>query len=168
MEDEQEARQIRRMQEEEQMKEFNCKICMESYEMDDENDDQEEPFCLQQCENVFHAECLVTYLETQIKDSKLPLVCPDAGCREEIADTDLKELLSRELYVKYSHFALSQAVDQQNDISWCPTADCKFAFVYEDDGNGQQSAELHCPLCKTHYCLNCRVAYHEGMSCKEY
>ena len=77
----------------------------------------------------------MTYLETQIKDSKLPLVCPDAECREEIADTDLKELLSREFYLKYNNFALNQAVDQQNDISWCPTADCKFAFVFEPDEN---------------------------------
>ena len=30
-------------------------------------------------------------------------------------------------------------------MSWCPTADCKFAFI-KDDNN--ESDKLSCPLCK--------------------
>lgn len=44
-------------------------------------------------------------------------------------------------------------------MSWCPTPDCKFAFMFADDENDR---ELKCPLCKKHYCLNCRVIFHKG------
>ena len=165
-EDEQEVQKIRKLEDDEQQKEFNCKICMEFFEDDEEN---ELPFCLTHCENVFHENCLKTYLELQIKDAKLPILCPDAACKVEIADGDLKDLLPMETYQKYTDFALNHAVDNQNDISWCPTADCQYAFVFNaNDGEDSEEAQLHCPMCAKHYCLNCRVLFHEGMSCKEY
>ena len=43
----------------------------------------------------------------------------------------------------------------------CP--DCPYQFVAEE---GQ--AKFRCPKCEKSYCLNCRVQYHEQMSCREY
>lgn len=74
---------------------------------------------------------------------------------------------------------LSRAIEQTKDISWCPTPDCKYAFVYKKtdeatpgcDGVGvdtKANDELKCPLCSVHYCLACRVVFHEGQSCEEY
>ena len=42
-------------------------------------------------------------------------------------------------------------------MSWCPTADCKYAFIFD-----KNDTELRCPNCKSHYCLNCRVDFHLG------
>jgi E3 ubiquitin-protein ligase RNF19B len=83
------------------------------------------------CEHIFHKSCLVSYLRAQIEESRLPLNCPDLACKLEIGDLDLKELLSEEDYGKYSTFALNRVVGTNKDMSWCPTADCKFAFIYE-------------------------------------
>lgn len=47
-------------------------------------------------------------------------------------------------------------------MSWCPTPDCKYAFVYDDE------MEFGCPVCKKHYCMACRVPFHKGQTCKEY
>ena len=63
MEEEQEAYKLRKLREDGQKEDFCCQICMESFDEDGE-DDQTMPFCLQQCENIFHADCLVSYLET--------------------------------------------------------------------------------------------------------
>ena len=49
------------------------------------------------------------------------------------------------------------------DVSWCPTPDCKYMFVYEDGDNDK----LSCPLCSKLYCLKCRAPYHEEMTCDE-
>ena len=73
----------------------------------------------------------MSYLKTQISESKFPLVCPDLTCKVEISDLDLKELLSDTDYGKFSTFSLSNAVDMQKDLSWCPSADCKYAFVFD-------------------------------------
>ena len=94
---------------EEEKEEFSCQICLEAFD-EDGSDDQTLPFCLQDCDNIFHAGCLVEYLETAIKENKLPIRCPDVRCKEEVADADLKELLSEESYLKYSNFALNNAV----------------------------------------------------------
>lgn len=99
------------------------------------------------------------YLKTQIAESKFPVLCPDPKCKHEISDSDLKDLLDAEQYEKFSTFTFNLAVDMQKDISWCPTADCKFAFIFNSQEE-KKNAELNCPTCKKHYCLNCRVEYH--------
>ena len=81
---------------------------MEPYEDDG---DHELPFCLTQCENIFHANCLTAYFEIEIKDGKLPIVCPDAKCKEEIADSDLRDLLTGNVYKKYTETVFNLAVD---------------------------------------------------------
>ena len=106
------------------MNEFNCKICFDQFE------DENSIFPLQLCEHVFHNECLGMYLKTQIAESKFPILCPDPKCKREISDSDLKDLLDAEQYEKFSTFTFNLAVDMQKDISWCPTADCKFAFIF--------------------------------------
>ena len=85
------------------------------------------------CEHLFHQECLANYLKTQIADASFPLNCPNPACKVEIADIDLKQILSDADYTKYEVFALNTAVDFQKDLSWCPTPDCKYAFVFEQD-----------------------------------
>lgn len=159
-EEQRELQRLRDEQEEVEMNEFNCKICLDGF------DDENSIFPLQLCEHVFHKLCLTEYLCIQIKESKLPIFCPDPKCKVEISDNDLKDLLDDEQYQKYSNFAFNQAVDMQKDISWCPTADCKFAFVY--DPEAEKNADFNCPTCKKHYCLNCRVESYVGQSCKEY
>ncbi len=57
-----------------------------------------------------------------------------------------------------------KSLSHQKDISWCPTPDCVFAFVYD----AKSHKSFTCNLCKIRYCLECRVEYHEGRSCKQY
>jgi hypothetical protein len=56
---------------------------------------------------------------------------------------------------------LSSVVDSADDMSWCPTANCGYAFV-------KVGPEHYCPLCGNSYCLDCRVEMHLGMTCIEY
>lgn len=51
-----------------------------------------------------------------------------------------------------------------DELSWCPTADCKNAFIKDPN-----DPNFTCTFCGKNYCLNCRMEnYHTGMSCKEY
>ena len=47
-------------------------------------------------------------------------------------------------------------------MSWCPTPDCGFVFVFDGE------KEFLCRKCKRHYCLTCKTQFHIGMSCDEY
>jgi len=139
------------------MAEFSCKICLTEY------DEESAMFPQELCEHIFHKECLTSYVESLIADSKFPVNCPDPKCGKEISDRDLRELISEDSYRKYAAFSLNIAVEGQKDVSWCPTPDCKFAFIFE-----KGDTQLDCPNCKRKYCLNCRVDFHEGFSCEEY
>jgi len=70
-------------------------------------------------------------------------------------------------------------IEQNKEMSWCPTPDCKYAFIYTDpkqtditpvnpEDQVNQNDQLKCPLCTVHYCLSCRVVFHEGKTCAQY
>lgn len=155
---------------------FICKICYE--QLDSEESEQILP--LQLCEHIFHQECMEQYLQTQIEGSLFPLHCPDHKCRKDVSDSDLRECLNEQTYQRYSVFALNQVIDSNPDLSWCPTPDCKYAFVFApntvcttetktiSEEKSSCANELKCPLCEHHYCLTCRVKFHTDLTCEQY
>lgn len=103
--------------------------------------------------------------------------CPHSDCNQEVSDADVREVFPDELYERYTTLALSRAIEQNKDISWCPTPDCKFAFIYQNSKHTDitpgspdecQNDQLKCPICSVHYCLSCRVVYHTGKTCAEH
>jgi len=57
-----------------------------------------------------------------------------------------------------------KAISGQNDIFWCPNPECNYAFSIEDQS--AETKEYHCEKCDKHYCLNCQIPFHTGMTCK--
>ena len=117
-----------------------------------------------ECGHCFHKPCLKEYFLTAIKEKKFPIKCPSDDCQEEVCYQDLVEILDRDDLDKFISFTFNNYVDMNNDeLSWCPTIDCKYVFALDKD-----MKEFLCPLCTKNYCLNCRVEFHKGMSCAEY
>lgn len=105
--------------------------------------------------------CLKEYFMCEIKQSRFPLKCPQHKCESEVTPAVLSSVLNQtEMGIFYQRTFDHAAASK--DISWCPTPDCKFAFVFDKD------TELHCQCCEKHYCLNCRVEFHTGQTCAEY
>jgi hypothetical protein len=61
----------------------------------------------------------------------------------------------------YLNMSLSKAVDGCDDMSWCPTPGCTYAFV-------KDQSRFDCPLCFKAYCLDCRVEFHKDKTCIEW
>mgnify|MGYP002631661623 CR=1 FL=1 len=59
------------------------------------------------------------------------------------------------------NMSLSKAVDGCDDMSWCPTPGCTYAFV-------KDQSRFDCPLCFKAYCLDCRVEFHKDKTCIEW
>mmetsp|Transcript_5038 Transcript_5038/g.4610 ORF Transcript_5038/g.4610 Transcript_5038/m.4610 type:complete len:87 (+) Transcript_5038:971-1231(+) len=85
-------------------------------------------------------ECLQAYLRNEVQDSRFPLKCPGVGCKAELNIEDIKHILDNDELDKYYNFTFNQAMEKTPDASWCPTANCKFAFIFEDG-----DTELKCP-----------------------
>jgi len=55
-------------------------------------------------------------------------------------------ILDKENIQKFYEFSLQKYVDNHADeISCCPTPDCKYAFVRDDD---EEDTAFKCPMCK--------------------
>jgi len=102
------------------------------------------------------------YLHDKIDRKDFPIICPSEKCKKDMQIPDISELLSKEKMEKFMEFSFSNFIDSKDDSSWCPTTDCKYVFVLEDEKDG----DFKCPLCKKNYCLNCRVLFHKKMTCK--
>jgi hypothetical protein len=131
-----------------------CKICMDVVETD--------VFMLRNCEHIFHKECLHNFFKTEIENSKCPLICPLPECKIVTAPVDMHKILTEEEMEKYQKYSFQLAVGLQNDISWCPSADCKNAFIYNA---GVDRPDFTCDVCKARFCLDCRTPFHNGLTC---
>jgi hypothetical protein len=63
---------------------------------------------------------------------------------------ELKELMTAKDYERYEKLVLKRTLENQKDISYCPTADCRNGFIYDPERDGK---EFKCEFCKKHYCL---------------
>lgn len=70
-------------------------------------------------------------------------------------------MLSDEMIKKWSDMSIARAIDSADDMSWCPTPSCGYAFV-------KDGSELVCPKCNKNYCLDCRVDMHKGLTCIQF
>lgn len=140
-------------------KQINCLICLGPL-----YDEDEDIWPLSRCQHCFHRSCLNSHLVSLINNKKFPIRCPMENCNMEIIADDITENLNPDEVEKYWAFSLANFVDMHaDDMSWCPTPNCRFAFVYDKNYN-----RLDCPNCNKIYCLTCRVEYHNNMTCKEY
>lgn len=156
-EEEAENQRIRERLDELENNKATCPICLEGLT-------EKDFFGLDRCNHLFHVDCLREYAKRAIDSRKFPLNCPSEKCKNALLDGDLAEFMEPEYIDKFNDFYLQTFVDQNaGTFTWCPTPNCK--FVFEPDPN---VPEFRCGLCQKHYCLECRVEYHTGMTCKEY
>ena len=105
------------------------------------------------------------YIARQIDTSTFPINCPDHKCRKNIQNKDIESLLTKEEYERFTRFEWKWTRDCIRGTKECPSPNCDFYVEVEtDDGENK----FNCPSCEKTYCLTCKVAFHEGLTCEEY
>ena len=84
------------------------------------------------CGDVYHGECIKQYFVSRLSENKLPIICPEPKCKMEVNDDQLKLLLSEEQMNLYYERTFNKYADKNKDLAYCPTADCKFVFIFDD------------------------------------
>ena len=136
-----------------------CKICQESLFTEEGG----QVFALGVCSDVYHSQCILPWLKTCIENQQLPVVCPEPRCKKPIPLPDLRELLTPEEMDRCQKFEWKKIRDQNADIRECPTENCDYFFVKENDNQSY----LSCPICGVEYCLKCDIVYHVQQTCEE-
>ena len=141
---------------------YPCQICYEPLF----EDCTEELHSISSCTDVYHKECLVQYVRTQIDQGRLPILCPNVQCLMPISgQADLKALLFPAELVRWTRHEWKMIRDRQpGDYLECPTINCDYYSLRKEE----VIVRHDCPRCEVSYCFNCEVVYHEGMTCEEY
>jgi len=91
------------------------------------------PIVLKTCKCVFHLDCLKPYFKEEIDKGTIEIKCPlystKPDCNKTLSHKDLMRVLSQEMFDKWAQMSLTRAVDTMEDMSWCPTPGCGYAFV---------------------------------------
>ena len=87
--------------------------------------------------------------------------CAQEGCGKNLNDLDIKALGLRESIVKeYEEYSLHAAIEQMDDIGWCPLPGCKsIANIEKAENVGR------CQHCEFLFCLDCRQGQHPFKRC---
>ena len=100
----------------------------------------------------------------EIEKGNLQIKCPRSAdqsseeCKLDCAQVDVRTIVGEHDFERWINMSLSRGVDSAEDLSWCPTASCGYAFV-------KDSSTHNCLKCGHSYCLDCRVEMHQGISC---
>ena len=134
---------------------FTCNVCF-----------GEKPgsLCMEfhDCSHVFCVDCMADYFKVQIEDGAVQaLNCPWEKCESQALPSQVKEIVSPELFAKYDRFLLQHSLDGMSDIVYCPRPSCQTAVMLESE-----SSMGICTSCSFAFCAFCKHAYHGVSPCR--
>lgn len=115
-----------------------------------------------ECDHVFCRACLRDFFELHIREGSINLMkCPEEKCGTQVHPTQVKELVSPELFERYDRLMFQLSLDTMHDIVYCPRKSCGSPVVVDRD-----NAMGSCAECHYVFCIYCRMAYHGVAMCK--
>ncbi|KAG6383296.1 hypothetical protein SASPL_156955 [Salvia splendens] len=121
------------------------------------------------CFHEFCSHCMKTYVEGKVRCSRVPIRCPESGCKYCISASECKLFLP-----VASYESLERAFGEANMLSsnkiYCPYPNCSVLLDPRDCLSSSQSDNscVECPVCQGLVCVDCEVAWHSSMTCEEY
>lgn len=107
--------------------------------------------------------CMLRHAEARLDVGAVEVPCP--VCNLALPEHDLRKVLPTEFIDRMLQRSLEQAVSSIADLVACPTPNCSFRCVLEDDA----PPRLKCPTCKKVSCVKCGAQpFHRGLTCDEH
>ena len=114
------------------------------------------------CRHVYCQECMASYFKVQIEDGAVKaMTCPSHDCDSQALPSQVKQLVTPELFAKYDKFLLQSSLDGMSDVIYCPRPTCLTPVLIE-----KESSMGVCPGCTFAFCIFCKLAYHGIAPCK--
>ena len=109
------------------------------------------------CDHMYCHDCVAAFLESALRmDSTFPPACCDLPLTLSIIERSVS--LDQIKRYKERQDAIAAACTLR-----CAHDGCKTIISHTDI----QGAKGCCPVCSEHTCLNCKLEWHEGQSCKD-
>ena len=113
------------------------------------------------CEHVFCSECIAAYFKVQIESGSVKaLTCPDTKCDSPALPSQVKNLVSSDLFTKYDRYLLQSSLDEMSDIVYCPRPFCQSPVILE-----KETTMGVCLVCRFAFCSLCKLTFHGVSPC---
>ncbi|KAI9592623.1 hypothetical protein BDF19DRAFT_425239 [Syncephalis fuscata] len=118
------------------------------------------------CDHAFCNDCLgkAIWEKVREKDRCFPIRCPEPKCNHEIDDDTAERALR---YENFKEWCNKKALHAIRYKIYCPIQRCSKVVELDEEMPANQT-EAECPYCHTLICIQCRVPYHVGFSCRDY
>ena len=148
---------------------FNCSLCADEYHPN------EEAFWLGCCSRTVCRDSIRGYIQAQISDGRLPIICPFGAmrtCDKELALQDVNLVLDPTYQERLCRLQFRK-LQGMDGTAFCRAADCDGIVFHEDLGlPGTASTAKHHFVCTVNgehqWCLQCDVIWHKNMTCAQY
>ncbi len=138
-------------------RQFECKICLET------STEAGQFHTIEVCSHVFHKTCVKEYIQTQMTDQKMPILCPGDECKGEFCDADLRKVLTSEEIKKFYEMTMAHYISKNRLVVFqCPSPDCPYKLFELEAG----ATEVTCPVCYRSTCLKCQEEVHYDTPCE--
>lgn len=78
------------------------------------------------CQHKFCKECIIAYLEEEIRNARVKSInCPQGGCEETFTMTMIHNLVKEDNFRKYLKFQEREKIKEKKNVVICPILDCE-------------------------------------------
>lgn len=139
---------------------FYCTICMESV-------DVRELFPISGCTHLFCVSCVSQYITAKVEENVLSIGCPEPGCKDGALDPEVcRDVIPLQLFQRWGAALCDSALGAFK--FYCPFNDCSALLVDERRHGEAAITQAECPHCCRMFCAQCKVAWHDGITCIEF
>lgn len=92
------------------------------------------------------------------------MCCPDTSCGREALPTEVKRVVSTELYQRYDELLLELTLSEMDDMTRCPLIDCQRPATITK-GEGKTRDMGTCSACGYNFCTTCQKLWHGVANC---
>ncbi|KAK8973181.1 hypothetical protein V6N11_049528 [Hibiscus sabdariffa] len=136
---------------------YDCGICTETKAVYDS-------FCTGGCSHIYCVRCTVNYIVSKLDDNVGSIKCPEPSCEGVLDPEFCREILPTDVFDRWGK-ALCESAFLGSEKFYCPYKDCS-ALLINDGGTVIQKSK--CPFCKRVFCVQCKVAWHSGLTCPRF
>ncbi|MFS8005255.1 putative transcription factor C2H2 family [Helianthus anomalus] len=145
-----------------------CTICFEYIHND-------QIYTVPKCLHRYCFSCMRQHVEAKLLQGKLP-ECPHEKCESKIRIEGCKKFLNPELY-DIMRLRVKEASILPKDRVYCPFSKCsafmsKTEVIAHTPSSSSTAAGdtgmRRCVECNRLFCINCKVPWHDGMTCSGY
>lgn len=144
-----------------------CVICLEET-------DQEKMFTIDGCLHKYCFSCMKQHVEAKLHSGILPK-CPHESCKSELNVISCEKFLTQKL-IEIMKQRIREASIPVAEKVYCAYPRCSALmskgeisdFARRENVGERMFGARKCMKCHGLFCVNCKVPWHENMTCKEY